>query len=432
MILGILPAGGLASASAQGARLPAGCPARVALLGANLSVAGQTEVRRALGINGQTVEIAETVADARFQAHGLVPPGLLGYVAVSSALLQRLPAGMGLSVTINTGITLNTAQSYAGALLTAGVYDADVRVAAPISQAALGTTAMLSLLRAATTACIPLSPARRDLAIRQIVLSERLAGAIGRDAADSLVFDLALQATKQSIAGLPGLVDHALTTRSLNISGASRALLLAFLQDLALSDVYGHIHTGAAGGATGQFVVHLAAPSRPPAPAPPRAVYRSLSGVWRGVVMEASNSSLQARLRGGPRSFRLGLSLPVIRNGQSVSLGTLRPGDAVTVTTDASGVADLVEAAGNVAPVAAAAAPSVMAQDGPWLPVVAWLALLGLLLYPLLIALRRRQAMATPLAGTGLRRAPRYVPKGTGRAPFKGRGPGRIPPQSSI
>jgi hypothetical protein len=104
----------------------------------------------------------------------------------------------------------------------------------------------------------------------------------------------------------------------------------------------------------------------------------------------------------------------------------------VTVTTDASGVAALVEAAGNVAPAAAAAAPPVAAQDEPWLLVAAWFALLILLLFPALTALRRRQSMATPLAGPGPRRTPRYVPKGTGRAPFKGRGPGQFPPQATF
>jgi hypothetical protein len=105
----------------------------------------------------------------------------------------------------------------------------------------------------------------------------------------------------------------------------------------------------------------------------------------------------------------------------------------VTVTTDASGVAALVEAAGNVAPGAAAAAvPPVAAQDEPWLLVAAWFALLILLLFPALTALRRRQSMATPLAGTGTRRTPRYVPKGTGRAPFKGKGSGGFPPQTTI
>lgn len=431
-VLSTLLPGRPVAARAPGASPPVGCPARVALLGANLSVAGRAEVRRALGVDKATLEIVETVADARVQAHGLVPAGLLGYVAVSSALLQRRPPGAGLSVTINPGITLNTAQSYAGALLTAGIYDADVYVAAPISQAALGTTALLSLLRAATTSCIPLRPARRDLAIRQIVLSEQLAGVIGRDAAAGLVFDLALRATKQSVAALPGLVDRAVAARGLTIPLASRTLLLAFLRDLALSDVYGHLPIGAAGGASGQFVVHLAAASRSPAPAAARVVYHSLAGVWRGVVMEASNSTLRARLRGGPRSFRLGPASPVIRNGQSVGLGNLRPGDAVTVTTDAAGVAALVEADGVNAPAASAVvAPAAPAPDAPWLLVVAWFALLALLLYPVLTALRRRQAMATPLSGSGPRRMPRYVPKGTGRAPFKSKGSGGIPPQTT-
>src|SRR5437763_12956051 len=125
LTLGIVPAGLPAPADSAGT-----CPTRVAVLGANMSAAGRFEVQRALAVGPHTRQLDETLADEREEAHGLVPPGLLGVVAVSSGLLQAWPAGSGLRVTLNRNITLATAQTYANALLTAGIPDAKARVAA--------------------------------------------------------------------------------------------------------------------------------------------------------------------------------------------------------------------------------------------------------------------------------------------------------------
>src|SRR5437016_4027141 len=185
LTLGFVPAGLPVRADTAGA-----CAARVAVLGANMSAGGRFEVQRALAVGPHTRQLDETLAEEREEAHGLVPPGLLGVIAISSGLLQPLPSGSGLTVTLNRNITLDTAQTYANALLTAGITDAKVGVAAPTAQRALGTTALLGLLRAARVACVAISPRRQDLAIREVVLTGELAQEIGRQAAPSLMFAL--------------------------------------------------------------------------------------------------------------------------------------------------------------------------------------------------------------------------------------------------
>ena len=129
LLLGFVPVGLPAPAVSAGT-----CAARVAVLGANMVAGGRFEVQRALVVGPHTRQLDETLSDEREQAHGLVPPGLLGVVAVSSGLLQPLPAGSGLTVRLNRNITLDTAQTYANALLTAGITSAKVGVAVPTAQ----------------------------------------------------------------------------------------------------------------------------------------------------------------------------------------------------------------------------------------------------------------------------------------------------------
>src|SRR5579875_2170594 len=213
----------------------AGCASRVAVLGVDMSAGGRFEVQRALAVGPHTLQLDESVAAERAEAHGLVPPELLGVQAISSAVLRPRPAGTGLTVRLNPAITLDTAQTYANALLTAGVTDADVGVAAPTSQQAWGTTALLGLLRAARAACVAIDPARHDLAIREVVLTGELARSIGREAAPALLFALKSGAAGQRLsasAALAALVTRQAAAQGVAVPAAYRQPLVAFLHDL--------------------------------------------------------------------------------------------------------------------------------------------------------------------------------------------------------
>src|SRR5689334_18448579 len=68
------------------------CPADVLVLGADLGSAQRQEVLATLGTAPSQASLLESIDDERRQAEGLVPPELLGVVAISSARLTRLPA----------------------------------------------------------------------------------------------------------------------------------------------------------------------------------------------------------------------------------------------------------------------------------------------------------------------------------------------------
>jgi len=387
LLLGFVPVGLPAPADSAGT-----CAARVAVLGANMSAGGRFEVQRALAVGPHTRQLDETLSDEREQAHGLVPPGLLGVVAISSGLLQPLPAGSGLTVRLNRNITLDTAQTYANALLTAGITSAKVGAAAPTAQQALGTTALLGLLRAARAACVTVTPQRRDLAIREVVLTGELAQEIGRQAAPSLMFALKADAVSQRLltpSALQALVVRDATARGVTVPRDGRAAIVAFLRDLVASGAYAgiaHAHPSARAVGALQVTVRLVRA----ATGGTSAVHAPVqAGVWRGTVVSVAASGVAARVRGAVYDFGLAPASRVYRNGRRSSLAALQPGDMITVTTNGAGLATLLRAARSAAP-ASPAVTTTTTETAGVIAVVAALLVLVLLLLPVLVGLLRR------------------------------------------
>jgi uncharacterized protein YpuA (DUF1002 family) len=392
LLLGLVAVGLPAPADSAGT-----CAVRVAVLGANMVASGRFEVQRALAVGPHTRQLDETLADEREQAHGLVPPGLLGVVAISSGLLQPLAAGSGLTVRLNRNITLDTAQTYANALLTAGITSAQVGVAAPTAQQALGTTALLGLLRAARAACVTVTPQRRDLAIREVVLTSELAQEIGRQIAPSLMFALKSGAVSHRLltpSALQALVVRDATARGVAVPRDGLAAIVAYLHDLVASGAYddvAHAHPSARAVGALQVTVRLVRP----APGGTSAVHVPVqAGVWRGTVVSVAATGVAARVRGAVVDFGLAPASRVYRNGRRSSIAALQPGDTITVTTNGAGLATLLRAASTAAP-AGPAATTATTKTAGGIAVVAALLLLVLLLLPVLVGLLRRHRSHT-------------------------------------
>lgn len=430
---------GLAVAGASGAVAPiqavhaapntasSTCGARVAILGADMSPGGRFEVQRALKVGAHTVQQDETFQDELQQAHGLIPPALLGTdrVAVSSALLGPLPAGSGLTVYVNPNILLDTAQTYANALLTAGVTDAEVRVAAPTSQKALGTTALLDLLRAANVTCLSIKPAQRDLAIREVVLADELAQAqpaARADAPPGLMNTLKGTAVTDKLvapAALSNLITRVAAAKGVVVPAAQRQGLITFLQDLVKSGAYAgiaariphftpavpsgvHVALNAA-PAPRATAAATAAPKATRAPATARSgqTGATYTGTVRGV--NTGQGTLTVQGAAGTRTYHVSSpsQLAVTRNGQTSSLGALQPGDTVTLTAINGRVTaiDASSKTGRAAIGPATPAATAVATGGETVPglstagivLLAALVLLILLLLPLIVGLLRRR-----------------------------------------
>jgi len=325
---------------------PPACPDHVVVLGADLTVAHRAEVARRLGHlpSGRAVYLTESLADEKAQAAGLIPPETLGVVAISSARLTRLPPGRGLTVHTDRSITLDTAGLYANALLTAGLSDADVQVTAPLAAPALGTTALLGLLRAAREACVPLSGERGRLAIRELVFTTHVADAYGATAAADLMArakGAALAGRITAPAALGPVVDQAVVAARTPLRPPTRASLTHFLADLvAASGRYADLRALRAVRAPSRF---LATASR----AGP-----VLAHTYQGVAVAVGNGTLTAQINGVTRTLgHVAGGLVITRNGQPAQLSDVRSGDAVTVTTTAGDLMTRLDARGPPPPV---------------------------------------------------------------------------------
>ncbi len=395
-------------------RASAACGARVAVLGADMSAGGRFEVQRVLKVGSHTVQVNETYQDELAQAGGLIPAVLLGSAkeAVSSALLGPLPAGSGLTVDVNSNIQLDAPRTYANALLTAGVTDAEVRVAAPTSQPALGTTALLGLLRAARLSCLTITPARRTLAIREAALSDQLALAQGRtrySAVPSLINTLKGTAVSQRLTtptALAALVKGAAAAKGLTLSAAQRQSLVAYLGALVASGTYTDIaardpqFTSTTSGAL--RVTLSGAPTTPATSVPATVTSGPGAAVHSGTVASVNVAAglLTVQEANGAHSYHASSpGLSVTRNGETSSLGALKTGDKITLTT-VNGVVTAIDARSSsnpataVTPAATASAPATNTAKGwgtAWIAVLAALLILLLLLLPLIIGLLRRR-----------------------------------------
>lgn len=327
------------------------CAARVAVLGADMSAGGRFEAQRALGVGPHTAQVSQSVADEWFEAHGLVPAGDLR-AAVAAAVLRPLPSGAGLTVTLNHAITLDSAQTYANALLTAGILDADIGVAAPTSQPTAGDIAVLALLRAAPRACVAVSPARWDLAIREVVLSEALARANGRAAAPSLLLALKTDAVSRNLtayAALESLITHDSAARHLRVPADDLLPLVAYLHDLVMSGAYARLagaHLVLGGAAPLRATVRVA--SATPAQAALATPSATASRMSHGTLIVATNLGLTVQLATGVRDFRAAPGMTIKRNGVAGSFAALQAGDAVALTIDPAGEVAAVAASGAV------------------------------------------------------------------------------------
>lgn len=351
MSLAMTVVGGAHVVSAATPAVGALCSSRVAVLGADLTPAGRASVRRDLGLGPSESALTESLADERAQAHGLIPPTLLGQYAVSSVLLRPLPPGAGIDVALNPHITLDSAQAYANALLTAGVGDAAVRVAAPLSQRALGTTALLGMLRAARLSCRAATQPRQDLAVREFVLTDQLAVSAGYAAAPLLMARLKSDAaaghvtTPDALATLIGADAAKLRTA---VPATLQPAIGAYLRDLAVTHVYDDVAAAAPQFGGAPPVTAAVRFARPPgAGAPSNGATRATGAqgnTYHGTAAAGAGAALALQQQDGLRQYRPAPSLQVFRDGKPSTFGAIQRGDTVTVTTNAAGAATRIDA----------------------------------------------------------------------------------------
>jgi len=383
-----------------GSSLPAfAAGEKFAVYGADLTPEWRRELAEIFGVEpdaGETVTTEEMAAALNARGITVTPDDK----SISSAGLTCRERGQGLDVRTQN-ITRMTAPVYANALVTAGIGDASVLVAAPQSNPVTGETALVGVLKAfpQCQAGKQPEPGRVALAYEQIAQTVAVAGEGGDLNKASAAL---LKAAQPVILGQAGddaaigaALDDAMASEGVAVDPSKRGELIAFMSKLKgvdygtyaqgfrveqLSPTEARVApagAGAAGapGATGAAgAAGAAGQARNGAPA---------GGRFDGEVGGAGQTPT-VRTGDGERQIQPGPGLVVMRDGRSASLTDIRAGDRVAVTTNPDGTARRVDARS-----AAALAADDDANRWRWLaPLALLIPLFGALFF--LLGRRRR------------------------------------------
>jgi len=161
---------------------------QVVTFGADLTKAQKSMLASEFGVNLGTagIPVVEvTNSEERQYLEGLVPEDVLGNRAISSALVEILPANQGVLVETRN-ITWVTDDMYANALVTAGVRDARIKVTAPFPVS--GTAALTGVFKAVEHATgNSLGEQSKKVANEELVRTGNLGQEIGKDRAARLI-----------------------------------------------------------------------------------------------------------------------------------------------------------------------------------------------------------------------------------------------------
>jgi len=327
---------------------------KIVVYGGDLAPAERQELGQTFGQDAATKTDSVSAAEVIAAEQGTGLPAAPTDKAISSAALTCRDKGQGLRVRTQN-ITRITAATYANALVTAGVGDGDVLIAAPAANPVTGESGLVGALKAfpqCQGGGQP-DPQRVRLAYSQLAATVALAGPTGDVGTAS---NVVLQAAQAVITGKAGdaatvgaALDAAAAAAGLALDPAARTQAIANLQGLAGAD-YGTYAQGyqIRQVSPTEVVVTPAGAGAPGAPSPAAAPF---SG-----VVTAAGTPLGVRTTAGQdRAVTGGPGLTVIRDGQPATIADLRAGDRVNVTAGPDGVATRIEAS-SAAPAATATA----------------------------------------------------------------------------
>ncbi len=176
------------------------------VIGADLSSDQILTVYSQFGlVRGSVTELTVTNAEERDYLEGLVSESVIGTRSISCVYIKTLSEGSGLTVTA-TNISWCTEDMYKSALMTAGIYDAEVKVGAPYSVS--GTAALTGIYKAYEDITgQTLDEDAKSAAADELVITAELADALA-DAAEAEGIDTGDIAEEISSADAVSIVNE--------------------------------------------------------------------------------------------------------------------------------------------------------------------------------------------------------------------------------
>ena len=171
--------------------LAQGAPAQRVVIGADLTEDQILSVYSQFGLTrGSVPELTVTNAEERDYLEGLIGEDIIGHNSISCVYIRLLDPGAGLTVSCSN-ITWCTEDMYRAALTTAGIADAEVKVAAPFGVS--GTAALTGIYKAYEDITgTALQQQAKTVATDELVVTAELADQINDIDAVSIVNELKL------------------------------------------------------------------------------------------------------------------------------------------------------------------------------------------------------------------------------------------------
>ena len=196
MLVSVLPSAALADADM-----------RRVVVGADLNEEQIASVYQLFGIQrGDVAELRLTNAEEHAALDGYLDKAVIGTRSMSCVFLELLPQGSGMTVNVQN-VSWCTPEMYRSALVTGGLTDARITVAAPFPVS--GTAALAGIYKAYEDMTgQKLDTAAKDISTQELTITGELANEIGSDDSTSIVNEL-----KQMLNETVNMSDEELRTQ---------------------------------------------------------------------------------------------------------------------------------------------------------------------------------------------------------------------------
>lgn len=348
---------------------------KIVTFGADLAAEQRTALLQRFGATEGVDTILDVSTDEMRAAMQDIIPIPDGYTSVSSTALTCTAPNSGLRVSTEN-ITRVSAAMYGSALVTAGVGDAELIVAAPAEAVAEGMTALTGVFKGLESGICgrgTLDPARRSLAYRQLVLTSDIADSAGGDLTTAST--LLLRAQQELVRGgnnpdaVADIAQRVQGETGVTLPQAQFDALVQLLRDMALAKIdWGTYAAGwelqevsatevriTASGAAGATAQPSAATGQPAAGAAGRQITGTVASV---APLTITGADVPAQLAFDDPG------IVVVRDGQPAQLSNLQPTDQVVVTLDSANRVQRIEATSAAGAAGGAAANAARTIQG--------------------------------------------------------------------
>lgn len=213
----------------------------VAVLGNDLTSDEKNQMLTQFGATDETTVLYVNIDDEHAALDGVVPAEEIGNVSISSVMITFTSPGSGLNIQMSH-INYITPQSYANALTTLGITDADIQISAPYDVS--GTAALTGIMKgfeeaSGSTIDQDTQQAANEEALVTTDLTNSLADQVGSDQAavtvNNIINDIKIEINNQnpqSDEEIEGIVREVLEKYNVTLSDEDYQKLVALFEKL--------------------------------------------------------------------------------------------------------------------------------------------------------------------------------------------------------